>query len=331
MIPILFPYTYVPQALARTLTRWFDVVGVYQPSEHLVPEEMQRWCQDSAVQFRFPVRSEDRPLAKILEDFHRWSTLQRDRRGIGSAYRKSLEGGPPFFEADLPSHIRADIKRRISGVESAEDAERDLLQARVFLAIAQELDRQSDLLENDLARLDDLEIMLMESMHEPEEAAAALSAARSGKITGRREESDYMLAERLAAWTRLMASDASLRKPEALAVFVTPGRVVLDSLLEAYPDAACALLRSEVPAGVEDRIEIQKQLADLSRSGSPIPAATAAAAEAREQALSAFVLPDVRPLTAFARIADRPELDFDTPGMFPTARSTVIVFVPVKT
>jgi len=328
MTPILFPYTYVSQSLAADLNRWFDTVAVYQPAVELVPEDMRRWCENSGLRLRFPAQNQDSQLIRILEDFHRWSSLQKDRRGIGAAYRKALEGGPPFFESELPSHIRADIKRRISGSEIDDETGRDLFQARIFLAIAQELDRQADTLQSDLVRLADMERLLMESMHEPEEAAAALSSGRTGKIAGRREERDYMFEERLAAWSRLLRADAQLRDSEALAVFIAPGQTAVDAVRDAYPEALRASIATTPPAGGAERRALQEQLAELCRSrrtiSPPPPSETALEADA----MVARVLPEVSPFTAFARLAGRPELESAAAGLFPSSRNTVIVSIP---
>jgi len=325
MGPILFPYTYVPQALVQKLTQWFDTVAAYQPSVSLVPEEMRRRCEKTAVQLRFPVRDQETQLTRILADFHRWSALQRDHRGIGTAYRKALDGGPPFFEPDLPSHIRADIKKRVSDPNVADAEGRDLRQARIFLAIAQELDRQAEALEHDLMRLGDMERVLLESMHEPEEAAAALSAGKAGRIAGRRPEVDFMFGERLAAWIRLLAADPHLRESDAASVFVSFGRTAVETVLEVYPDAAPSLAEKIPPADAAGRRRLQERLAELSRGSTP--SVPAMATEPEGDPLVAYVLSGVSAAEAFARIAGVAEPGAALDGLFPASPDTVIVFL----
>lgn len=301
------------------LQNCFGQAIVYLPSEHTIPDSMAQWCDDGLLDLRVPVKNEEDRLVSILKDYRQWAALHDNRQGIDFSYLKAHGHDLPFFDENATSHIRSEIKGRLQGEQTnrsrREEPIENLLRCRIFLSIAQELDQQSDLLNADLKRFDAMERDLLQNLKgEVESSGEDFIQKRAAKPW---EQEDYMLRERLQAWTRLMQADDDQFGREASGLLITSNRKILELVVEHFPVAEKIFEWEAIPVGqkmaspmVRWRDEFMAQVEFLSRSEckSPadrpcdLPAIPSDASAEPTVALTMFLVPAMQPLALLNRI-----------------------------
>ena len=185
-----------------------------------------------------------------MTDFRNWAALHRDKRGIDLAYFRTRKDRWPFFDETSGAWILADIKGK-SRTETPPDETR-LLNARLLLRIAQEMDVQNDSLVTDLQRADEMEQTLFRHLRGDE----AIPRQENGALrVAPGEGADYMLKERIGAWALLAVADAVQRGPEASGIFITASRSVVAYLTESGALAVKVLEAAGVPVDSGGRSE----------------------------------------------------------------------------
>ena len=238
MLPIVFPHTYLSQRVMQILTKVFDRIGVYLPSELQIPEQMQHWADSDMLELRIPAPGDEARLAEVLKAFRSWAAMQSDGPGFDVDLLKAYHSQAPFIDAPFASQIRTDIGRRMAPLSSKEGqkAEIDrLLSARIFLSIAQQLDEQADTLDKDFAAVD---ARRQDMLRELQDGLPDSPANEPPIPVGSEEPGVYMLTERMQAWAWLAAVDAAQSGSHVPALLVTAGREVLEWVIDRLPDDA---------------------------------------------------------------------------------------------
>lgn len=242
MTPIYFPHTYLSRPVMEAVLACFSPVVLYQPTAMDIPMPLREWAKTGQVELRVPVPGEEEKLASLLTDFRHWAALHRDKRGIDLAYFRTRKDRWPFFDETSGAWILADLKGK-SRTETPSDETR-LLNARLFLRIAQEMDAQNDSLLSDLQRADEMEKSLFRRLRDDE------AIPRVGNRDLRAEPGaggDYMIDERSRAWAILAAEDAVQKGPDASGIFITASRSVAEYLTESKPAAVKVFEAADVP------------------------------------------------------------------------------------
>ena len=230
MKPIYFPFTYLPTDVMEALGLFFRQVVVYQPSDLPIPEEMAAWVQSGRLTVRIPIDSGSDELAQAVKAYHVWAS---HHQGSELAFFKTSKEAIPFYGESSVQHIRSQIRQKQeeggqAGQPHAE-TDRHLMQARLFLQMAQAFDAEQWSVHNSLASHVAMERDMLKNLQgeteDPDPRALMDATAGSGRPGG------YMIVERLAAWGALMRCDS-----EAGAILVTDNRDVLASLLEGRPE-----------------------------------------------------------------------------------------------
>jgi hypothetical protein len=220
----------------------FSPVVLYQASATDIPPPLREWEKRGQVELRVPVPTDEGKLASLLTDFRNWADLHRDKRGIDLAYFRTHKDRWPFFDETSGAWILADIKGK-SRTETP-SYETRLLNARLLLYIAQEMDINNDSLVTDLQRADEMEQTLFRHLRGdeviPSQETGALQVAPG-------EGADYMLKERIGAWALLAVADAVQRGPDASGIFVTASRSAAEYLTESGPAAVKVFEAAGVP------------------------------------------------------------------------------------
>ena len=229
MTPVYFPFTHLPSRAAPALQACFESLTLLRPFADPLPPGMRELERRGFLKIVAPVRGDEEAPAAALRQLQEWG--DRHAGGVGPAtafwHGRVAGGDPSAFE------LAARIKRRPTSVEGPCAADR-LRAARVFLHLAQELDRQEDELLQGLASHDQLNARLMEGL-----------MGRPGPGPPSRQSPSalpheaHRLADRLSAWARLFIARECPRP-----VLVTTGAGVVEHLLEQcagarhLPDAA---------------------------------------------------------------------------------------------
>jgi hypothetical protein len=239
MTPILFPFTYLaPEMMARA-ARFFPHLTVYQPVGNRLPDDLQPWVNDGFLRIRVPVPDDDDTVVSAADEYQLWARQHQPGKDI----RTLLSGapqGPPFFDDSAPSHILAEL-RAVPG-DAARPSPR-LFNARLFLCLAQQLDLHDQEIRRRLNRVEADSNALMDELKagDGSESFAGLAAAGAPLDA----TFDFMLSERLSAWTQLFLAD---RVDDAL--LLTPSQALFTDLLQSR-DRAHLLVRLNSDDGFE--------------------------------------------------------------------------------
>ena len=242
MTPIYFPHTYVARPVMEAVQACFSPVVLYQPSAGDIPPPLREWEKTGQVVLRVPVPAEEEKLASLLTDYRNWAALHRDKRGIDLAYFRTRKDRWPFFDETSGAWILADIKGKSRS--ETRSYETRLLNARLLLRIAQEMDVQNDSLVTDLQRAAEMEQTLFRHLR-GDEAIPRQETGAQRVAPG--EGADYMLKERIGAWALLAVADAVQRGPKASGIFVTASRSVVEYLTESGALAVKVLEAAGLP------------------------------------------------------------------------------------
>jgi hypothetical protein len=315
MKPLYFPYTYINRRTAEALSACLGPATVYGPTTNASAGSNVNLVEDGLVDMRYPITADEDRLTAMLNDFRTWAALQGHRQGVGADYLRAIRNKLPFFDDTASSQIRADIKGRMGAGAPARPQEQSaaasLLAARVFLCIAQDLDRQTDAVRGDLEHCAEMERDLLQSLQgEPETESPPPSA---GDAASGREVQDFMVIERLDAWRQLMAADAVQSGADASALLVTTSRYLFDQLVDRFENAdriahAASVPVSAAPPMIRWRTTVaailqaqvagdnRGRLTDIERELASIPAE-------RRVMLDVFRIPNRTPATVLGALA----------------------------
>ena len=255
MKPIYFPYTYISNPVAEALASCFGRFTVYQLLSDKLPLPMQPWVDKGVVDIRIPVEGDTKALISAADNFQNWASLNVGNAGINPASLKTLKATTLPGGASLSSQIVAEVKKQIkgSGIDKSSDP---VLAARIFLYFAQAFDQQSRELDHVLDEFQKKEQDLIRDLKMEEDALAAEFKKEPGHMPD--VNTDYLIAGRLAAWTRILLKDE--HSPE---LFVTHSMAVLEQLLDSAPTAEKILDFEAIPrltTATVERVPWQEKL-----------------------------------------------------------------------
>ena len=209
---------------------------------------MQPWVDKGVIDIRTPVKGDNKELESAAGDYLDWANLNLGSARIKPASLTTLKASAPLLDAYLPSQIVADVKKQInrSATEKLPDP---VLAARIFLYFAQEFDQQSQELDHVLEGCRKKEQDLIQDLKMEEDALAAEFKKEPGHMPD--VNADYLIAGRLAAWTRILLKDE--QPPE---LFVTHSMAVLAQLLDSAPTAEIILDFEAIPRLTPATVEL---------------------------------------------------------------------------
>ncbi|MFZ5568941.1 MAG: hypothetical protein ACOZF0_00950 [Thermodesulfobacteriota bacterium] len=212
MTPVYFPFTAISPEKAALLASCFDRIAVYRPA---TPKDGEN--NPAGVEIRVPIHQDEERFENLYKSFREWGLLHRPEDF--SILKPMHQDTVRLINEETVSQIRSSLGQH--GQSEANEKEDVLLQARVFLQLAREFDRQQEEIGKGMQTAEWLERKMVCGLlgnAAPESAAAGSAACDPGA---------YMTRQRLAAWSCLLNRDT--RNP---VLFLTDSRAVLDYLLE---------------------------------------------------------------------------------------------------
>ena len=295
MKAIYFPYTYVQRETMEAIRTCLGSFVVYQPSERDIPDVLRQWVADKLIELRIPTFGDDDRLDFALKEYHQWATLHSGKQGIDLNYLRHHHNRPPFFDDTASSQIRSDIKRRLDAdaarSENGSDDSARLLEARIYLSIAQQHDIQSESVQKDMQRVNDLEKTLLKDLKGDNHTTGESSI----RLTGGYDQQDYMLSQRIEAWSQLLLTDTVKAESEGSGLFVTSSRTAIEQVVESQSQ-------------VETLVQID---------GIPVVEST----ESTEMTWQSSIV-DILSSLAIGGRADQIPQDLDLQSTFPKSKST---------
>jgi hypothetical protein len=234
MQPIYFPHTYIPNETVQALTACFQKITVYQPTLRHLPESMIQWQTADRLEIRTPVREFESDIESSLKSYQYIGEIHRGRKGEIKNYQLT---GIPCFDDTSPQKIRADLIREMQADLPRDNrftpAARQLIQAGLFLQMAQAFDSHQDEIQRNLAACTRMEKSLFKNLKEDDDSLfqeLVTPPLRSDDSPG-----GHMLPERLAAWTRLffydiLTSSKETPFPAIPIFFITTNRFLFNEM-----------------------------------------------------------------------------------------------------
>ena len=236
MKPVYFPFTYIPEPVLEALSAFFKQIVVYQPSTLKIPENVQKLADSDLLEIRIPVKGDENKIDNILKDYKSWANIHQ---GSEMAFFKTTPDIIPFFSESSISQIKADIKKK-KRKQQNEKKQDSLLNARIFLHIAQEFDLQNWEINKDLLLLEENTLNLFDNLKgEDELSFKGNDREKALKID---YQSEYMTPDRIIAWTHLLQYDRDISN-----LFITNSRSVVEHLVEKTPEAKIVLSIDSIP------------------------------------------------------------------------------------
>ena len=307
MKPVYFPFTYVSDSVAQALAACFGQFIVYQPLAGKIPELMKPWIENGIMDVRVPVAKDTKELEAVVKNYLSWANLHFEASGSKPSFMKAWKDAIPFFGSSSSSQVKADIKELTHGKSAAKAPEPESA-ARIFLYFAQEFDRQSHEVARDLELYLQKEAELIRELKMEDDDAAA--SFRKEEIQMPDETADFMIMDRLEAWSRIFLKDE-----DASVIFITHVPIVLEELLEKTPTAEKVLEFDSIPSGTaisDTPISWQTNICsylseiaeDISKSTlcGPDDRSDIAATE-KTTSLSVYLVPGETPRDFFSRCA----------------------------
>ena len=224
-ITIYFPMTYLAPSGLSILSACFGQVAVCRPSNRDLPESMQAAVDQGRLLVFTPVDAENDRLNELMDAYYAWA---RENNGVDLAFYKGRDSHIPFFEDTSVSNIRQSIRDMDPGEAVGEDAANPVLEARLFLEMAQAHDCQNKELEQSLAQVRGKEKdMLVDLLGDSD------SHPDIGKVSPFIPAGDpgaYLTARRLQAWGRLFQAGSVPGR-----ILVTDSQAVMEHLVEKQP------------------------------------------------------------------------------------------------
>jgi hypothetical protein len=244
MKPIYFPFTFMTKPVCQTLAACFRQTAVYQISSIKIPDEMQQLEKSGILDIRIPVKYDGDKLDAIVKQYRSWANLHQ---GSEIAFLKSRTDKIPFFDEDSTRQITADIKSKEGRQNRSQEKPDPLLNAGLFLHLAQEYDMQNLTLTEDLQAVEAMEQDFMKDLKGDNHALDEEIALE--KTLEVHDPGHYMTKERVHAWTRIMQRDQ-----EGSGFFVTTSRSVFETLIDSAPEAELVGVLDAIPV-VDNAVE----------------------------------------------------------------------------
>jgi hypothetical protein len=331
MKPTYFPFTYVSDPVAEALSACFGQFMVYRPLNEHPTEQMLRWINRGVADVRVPVAGNENELIAAVKNYRTWADLHREGSSDKAAILRSRVDPVPFFNEMSTRKIVEDIKENIPGKANIQLPD-PVLTARIFLYFAQEFDRQNHELTDDLNHHQQQEAELIRRLKMEEDSIAAEFRNDPAQLPD--PFSDYMIADRLAAWARIFCRD-----PDVSGLFVTHSAAVLEHLLDRASTAVRIMDLKSIPSGKSENAAMKSWQARLALNlvrhleqdqvdagGESMEPLDLPAAD-NTVSLSVYRVPDQTPYEFFARCADIDRPLTDAPENTGQFKNTLIALV----
>jgi mRNA-degrading endonuclease YafQ of YafQ-DinJ toxin-antitoxin module len=104
MKPIYFPFTYIPESVADSLSRFLGRIIVLQPVLNNQPELLHRLEEDRQIEIHVPFTEDEDRLNACSKDFQQWG---RTHQGDEASLKDIFKDG--FSNQTFTAQIRTDI------------------------------------------------------------------------------------------------------------------------------------------------------------------------------------------------------------------------------
>ena len=226
MKPVYMPFTYLTEPTARILSALMGPVVVYQPLENRVDDSLTALAGQGLIDIRTPLTGDENRIVAALSEFTQWAGENPGRSTPGADYVGSQQGSVPYFDDSSISRIRSEIKQ-YKGRPAETNAQETGFSARLFLTAAEQNDRTTTHLDQNLKQFKALEQGFLDSLVEGDEADFSRHAL--GSQLWQEDPGAKRTEQRIRCWATLAAADSEW--PNFL---ITTSPAVVDMLVETW-------------------------------------------------------------------------------------------------
>lgn len=297
MDPLFFPFTHIGPHTVAAAARFFAKLTLYQPVAGFEPEGVGLSVGDGFLNIRIPVPDDGDLVASAVRDFQLWARQHQNRGDLRTILPGAAASRLPYFDDSATTQILSDLR---PGRQKNAPHTPALFNARLFLCLAQELDRQRWELNRQLERAEAGSRTLMKELR----AAAVNDGAELNSTPSvlPDDASEFMISERLRAWAQLFLADS----PDNAMLLTTSPGIIADFITRSGTAAVLMRLTAdELPsAGETARIEFKSALMARIESAAhqswpfETPLGPASGDEDRAAELTIYLIPN-QPLRAY--------------------------------
>lgn len=228
------PFIDIEEPLLDGLTAALGPVTIYCPSPEMVSESMLAASRESRLDLRYAHGIDPSHLALAFQEFRAWADLHGGSIADLSGLSRTMQGGAPLVDDTNPTAIGDQVRH--FGEQNPQEAADPIFRAALFLAMAQQFDRQQVAVTRDLGEVHALERLMLARLsgdeQDPEQGTDALPDA--GAAAGLSDIGGFMTARRVQSWAELASRDTESRHP---ILYVTSSPAVLEHLLDHFGQA----------------------------------------------------------------------------------------------
>ena len=252
MKAVFFPFTFMTEALLDACCRFFNEIVVVQATGDNIPGQMVEWQAEGRLDIHSP-GPDTGNITAMLQNYRTWPA---NHQGTDISVYKVEPHHIPFFDDTSIAQIKKDIRTAGTGDETDPDsAESDrLLQARLFLQMAQGFDEQSLDIARNLRDQAEKERGLFDGLRGENALPPVSSQSEPSSISA--DPFTYMLTDRLSAWTRVMVSCGLIDN-----MFITNSRESLELAMDDLQNTDVAIHIQRIPCFEGNTEEIKERKA----------------------------------------------------------------------
>jgi len=243
MKPLYFPYTFISRQTALAVSAFFENFVVFQPSEEPLPEEMQTLADGGLLDVQIPDTSNVSRFKAVVKNFRRWGNQQRSSDEIQAAVLRSSTDPVPLYDESSTSRIVSDLRHQLESPEAG-GVMSTTFEARVFLAFAQEFDREHQEINGDLGDYKDKIRHLIANFNA--EGTSPVKEPLSELEIRQSDSAEYMLFQRLQAWAKVHAQG-----PADTGILLTSSSAVLEHITAQIPGVEIIHEFTSAPVSVQ--------------------------------------------------------------------------------
>ncbi len=297
------PFTYLPEATAHLLSSLVGPVRVYKPATPRAGDDLTALADQGIIDIRTPFTGDEQRLRAALNEFTQWAAQNPGHATAGAGFVGAQQGKIPFFDETSINRIRSEIKA-FQKQPDAKDQEVSF-SARLFLAVAEDNDRTTATLDQNLKQFKSLEQGFLESLVDGDEADFKRRLLGGG--VWREDPGARQTMQRIRAWACLAVADDN--PPDCL---ITTSRAVMESLIESVDQtmAIQQVAAIRCTAAETDRPLLNGTLTDLmgqddlsAGAGEAFAALNGEIAEDGGVAVTIYATPHVAPADLIAGLA----------------------------
>ncbi len=247
MKPAYMPFTYASEQMIQRLHAVFGRFVMLAPVSGNEPAPVRQELGSGRLELHSPVTGREQQILETVQNCRAWGQAHEGHMDAFRAF-----GDEEFSSEQFAAEIRSDILRGGSREEPADPE----AAARVFLALAQEFDRQQAELETELLASQKRQKELFADLKDDEDPRLPLTEQVVPEDPGA-----YLTQHRILSWLRLAAAE---KEPSRL--WITGSQAVFSHIREFLPDCRIVCESMPVAAAETGGETLASLLADLSVS-----------------------------------------------------------------